>query len=181
MKNRCEWANKSIELQIYHDNEWGKKTLDDNENFELIVLEGAQAGLNWLTVLNKRDEYRKVFFNFDTKKCANIKDEYLEKQLYNKKIIRNKNKIFSVRKNAIAFLEIQKDFKSFQNYLDTFTQQKTFYSDLEQKQAKSIANAIAKDLKKRGMSFIGETIIDCYLRRIAITNPHEQQCFKYYK
>lgn len=181
--NRCDWANASDLERQYHDTEWGVPIHDDHKHFEMLILEGAQAGLSWETVLRKREAYRKAFKGFDPQKVACMTDSELETQLNNLGIIRNRLKVFSVRKNAHVFLEIQQAFNTFDAYIWPFVddtpvngQRKTL-SDVPAKTA--ISDAIAKDLKKRGMSFVGSTIIYAYLQATGLVNDHLKSCFRY--
>ena len=183
-KQRCGWANPSNEKYIkYHDEEWGVPVHDDMKLFEMLVLEGAQAGLSWETVLNKREGYRKAFKNFDIKKCSEFSDEELFELLNNPEIIRNRLKIFSVRKNAKVFIEIQKEFGSFDKYIWSFVNGKPInnnFKSLSEIPAKTeISDKIAKDLKKRGMSFVGSTIVYAYMQSVGLVNDHMTDCFRY--
>ena len=182
MKHRCIWATKEI-FHPYHDNEWGVPVHDDIKLFEMLVLEGAQAGLSWETVLKKREAYREAFCGFDPNACAVLTDDYLESQLLDPKIIRNRLKVFSVRKNAIAFLDIQKAFGSFDAYIWDFIEGEPIvnaFKALEEIPASTeVSDAIAKDLKKRGMSFVGTTIMYAYMQATGMVNDHEVGCFRY--
>ncbi len=180
---RCDWANSSPLETEYHDTEWGVPVHDDRKHFEMLILEGAQAGLSWETVLRKREAYRKAFKDFDPEKVACMTDEELEKQLDNPGIIRNRLKVFSARKNAIAFLKIQKEFGSFDAYIRQFVDGKPVHGN-----CKTIADvpaktdeseAISKDLKKRGMSFVGPTIMYAYMEAVGLVNDHLLSCFRY--
>jgi len=179
MKHRCTWATKEI-FHPYHDDEWGVPVHDDTKLFEMLVLEGAQAGLSWETVLKKRDAYREAFCGFDPNACAVLADDYLESQLQNPKIIRNRLKVFSVRKNAIAFLDIQKTFGSFDAYIWNFVEGEPIvnaFKALEETPASTeLSGAIAKNLKKRGMSFVGTTIMYAYMQAVGMVNDHEVGC-----
>ena len=181
-KHRCPWAKDPLEI-VYHDNEWGRETHEDQTLFEYLVLEGMQAGLSWSLVLKKRENFKRVFNNFDYNICANYTDEYLESLREDESIIRNKLKIYSVRKNAIAFIKVQKAFGSFDKYIWSFTNYKkinnklTSYKDAPSESELSIK--ISKDLKKRGFNFVGDTIIYSYLQAIGMINDHEKGCFCY--
>lgn len=182
--NRCGWVPKNnLEYQKYHDEEWGVPVHDDKKHFEMLILEGAQAGLSWEIVLKKREGYKEAFHNFDIKKCAHLKDEELEKLMLNPNIIRNRLKIFSVRKNAIAFIKIQEEFGSFDNYIWKYVNGKPLTNNLisiSQVPSKTeISDKISKDLKKRGMSFIGSTIIYAYMQAVGIVNDHTTDCFRF--
>ncbi|MBN9542555.1 MAG: DNA-3-methyladenine glycosylase I [Alphaproteobacteria bacterium] len=181
MTNRCAWVNLNNKEYIeYHDNEWGVPVHDDRKHFEMLILEGAQAGLSWETVLKKREEYRKVFHNFDVDKTIRMTDLELEKLLENPGIIRNRLKVFSVRKNAIAFRQIQQEYKSFDSYIWSYVNNKTIdnkLKDIKLAISKSdISDKISKDLKKRGMSFVGSTIIYAYMQAIGMVNDHTVDC-----
>ncbi|MBX2866808.1 DNA-3-methyladenine glycosylase I [Candidatus Kaiserbacteria bacterium] len=160
-KQRCHWVDLNDPLYIeYHDKEWGVPVHDDRTLFEFLILEGAQAGLSWKTILQRREGYREVFKNFDPKKVAKMDPEPL---FDDERIIRNKLKIKSAITNAQVFLDIQKEFGSFDTYLWEWGND---------------AKGISKDLKKRGMSFVGETIIYAYLQAVGVVNDHEKGCFK---
>lgn len=181
---RCGWVpENNPKYQKYHDEEWGVPVHEEQKLFEMLILEGAQAGLSWETVLKKRDGYKKAFNNFDIKKCAKMSDEELEALIQNPEIIRNRLKIFSVRKNAVAFLEIQKEFGSFDNYIWSYVQGKPIINNLSsisQIPAKTeLSDKISKDLKKRGMSFVGSTIIYAYMQAVGIVNDHTTDCFRF--
>jgi len=178
-KTRCSWVPTDKPDYIhYHDTEWGVPVHDDRLLFELLILEGAQAGLSWYTILKRREGYRKAFKNFDVAKCAKMTDTELEKVLATGEIIRNRLKVFSVRKNASAFLVIQKEFGSFDAYIWQFVGGKPKIN----RPKKTLANtresdAISKDLKKRGMSFVGTTIIYAYMQAVGMMNDHMSDCF----
>ncbi len=181
---RCAWVpNSNLEYIKYHDEEWGVPIHDDGKFFEMLILEGAQAGLSWETVLKKREGYRKAFKNFDVQKCAKLSDEELEKQLLNPEIIRNRLKVFSVRKNALAFIAIQKEFGSFDKYIWEYVGNKPIenkLSSISQVPAKTeISDKISKDLKKRGMSFVGSTIIYAFMQATGLVNDHTTDCFRF--
>lgn len=181
---RCAWVpQNNPEYQKYHDEEWGVAVHDDKKHFEMLTLEGAQAGLSWKIVLKKREGYREAFHNFDVKKCAKMSDEELEQLMQNQYIIRNRLKIFSVRKNAIAFITIQKEFGSFDKYIWNFVGGKTINNNLKsisQLPSKTeLSDKISKDLKKRGMSFIGSTIIYSYMQAVGLINDHTTDCFRF--
>lgn len=181
---RCGWVpDNNPEYQKYHDEQWGVPVHNDQELFEMLILEGAQAGLSWETVLKKREGYRKAFYNFDVKKCAEMKDDELWGLMQNPNIIRNRLKIFSVRKNALAFITIQKEFGSFDNYIWVFMDNKPLVnniSSLSQIPVKTeISDKISKDLKKRGMSFVGSTIIYAYMQAVGLVNDHTVDCFRF--
>jgi len=156
---------------------------DDTKHFEMLILEGAQAGLSWEIVLKKREGYKAAFNNFDIKKCSNMSDEELEKLMLNPNIIRNRLKIFSVRKNAIAFLELQEEFGSFDNYIWGFVEGKPLINNIKSLSEipvkTQISDKISKDLKKRGMSFIGSTIMYAYMQAVGLVNDHCENCFRF--
>ncbi|WP_234360112.1 DNA-3-methyladenine glycosylase I [Francisella philomiragia] len=181
-KTRCFGSNSQIYAN-YHDNEWGIPKYDDRELFELLILEGAQAGLNWETILKKRQGYRDAFYNFDPVKIANMSDSELEALRDNPNIIRNKLKIYSVRKNAQVFLQIQKEFGSFSDYLWKFVNFKqiknSWRSHSQVPISTAISEKISKDLKKKGMSFVGPTIIYAYMQAAGLVNDHLVDCWCY--
>lgn len=183
-KVRCSWAKETNPLYIdYHDNEWGVPVHDDRELFEMLVLEGCQAGLSWETVLNKREGYREAFYNFDVQKVAAMTDEELESLRNNPNIIRNRLKINMARKNARVFIDIQKEFGSFDVYIWDFVNGTPIinaWKDMtEVPVSTDISDAISKDLKKRGMSFVGTTIIYAYMQACGLVNDHITSCFCY--
>ena len=178
--NRCSWVNNKNPLYIkYHDEEWGKPVYDDNKLFEMLLLESFQAGLSWECILNKREAFKKAFDNFDYEKISNYNEEKIEELLNNKDIIRNKRKITSAITNAKIFMEIKKEYQTFSNYLWRFTKNKIIYE--YDKTTSPLSDTISKDLKKRGMSFVGTTIIYSYLQAVGIINSHEKNCFLYKK
>lgn len=179
---RCDWvgANKP-EYEHYHDTEWGIPVHDDLKFFEMLVLEGAQAGLNWETILKRRSGYRAAFKNFNPNLVACMQDKELDELLVNPNIIRNKLKIYSVRKNARVFLEIQKEFGSFNAYVWQFVNNQPLIispkSKLDLKTTSPESDALSKDLKKRGMSFVGPTIMYAYMQATGLVNAHLTTCF----
>ncbi|PLA75320.1 DNA-3-methyladenine glycosylase I [Hydrogenovibrio sp. SC-1] len=185
-KNRCFGNQSGHEAYAnYHDHEWGIPVYDDQKLFEMLILEGAQAGLNWETVLNKREGYRQAFYQFDPNLVAKMTDDELESLRQNPKIIRNRLKIVSARSNARVFLQIQKSFGSFSDYLWQFVNHQPIINHW--KSAKEvpittpISDAIAKDLKKRGMSFVGSTIIYAYMQAVGLVNDHLTSCWRYHQ
>ena len=183
-KKRCHWVGKGKAFyDEYHDTEWGVPVHDDRKHFEFLILEGAQAGLSWETILKRRDGYRKAFKNFDPVKVARMTDQELEKLLKNPSIIRNRLKIFSTRKNARVFLAIQKEYGSFDKYVWEFVGGKPIInahknpSDVPATSKES--DALSKDLKKRGMSFVGSTIIYAHMQATGLINDHLVECFRY--
>jgi DNA-3-methyladenine glycosylase I len=190
MKNlqRCFWCTEKKMYEEYHDEEWGFPVNDDQTLFEMLILEGAQAGLSWWTVLQKRDEYRKVFFDFSLKKILALgnqeekKKVFIEKAMQNEGIIRNRLKIHSVFINAEKFSEVQKEWGSFSSYLCSFTKGKVIYGDgISVISKNELSDTISKDLKKRGFKFIGSTIIYAYLQAVGVVNDHRKECFRFKK
>ncbi|WP_405293656.1 DNA-3-methyladenine glycosylase I [Methanobrevibacter sp.] len=176
-KNRCNWAG-SEEIYIkYHDEEWGIPTHDDKELFEMLVLESFQAGLSWITILKKRENFKKAFDDFDVAKVANFNDDKVNELLQNDGIIRHKGKITSAINNAQIFIEIQEEFGSFDDYIWGFTDGKIIKAEFLTES--ELSKHISKDLKKRGMKFVGPTIIYSYLESIGIIDNHQESCFKY--
>ncbi len=183
-KCRCTWVPNNDSLyQEYHDTQWGVPVYDDRLLFEMLILEGAQAGLSWQTILKKRQNYKKAFDNFDAIKISKYKETKIHSLLQNEGIIRNKLKIQSTIKNAQVFLEIQKEFGSFSHYLwgfvnNTPIQNKiTNHSDIPT--TSIISDTLSKDLKSRGMNFVGSTIIYAFMQAIGMVNDHEKKCFRY--
>lgn len=176
-KNRCNWPGDD-ELYIkYHDEEWGVPTHDDKELFEMLVLESFQAGLSWITILKKRENFKKAFDNFDVEKVSCYNEDKINELLKNEGIIRHKGKITSTITNAQVFIEIQKEFGSFDEYIWGFTDGKIIKAEFLTESDLSIQ--ISKDLKKRGMKFVGPTIIYSYLESIGIIDNHQKNCFKF--
>lgn len=180
---RCEWCLNDEQYMAYHDQEWGVPLHDDRKLFELLTLEGAQAGLSWLTVLKKREGYRIAFNNFDIKKCAKLTNEDIGKLMNNPNIIRNRLKITSVIKNAQAILAIQKEFSSFDKYLWNYVNGKTIqnkYKSLSELPALSdIAKDLSRDLKKKGMNFVGPKICYAFMQSNGMVNDHIVNCYRY--
>ena len=176
-KKRCKWVGANELYLKYHDEEWGEPTHDDQEIFEMLVLESFQSGLSWLTILKKRDNFRKAFDNFDYEKIADYDDEKIEELLSDEGIIRNKLKINAAINNAKIFMEIQEEFGSFDEYIWDFTDGEIIKA--EYKTESDLSKKISKDLKKRGMKFVGPKIIYSFLESIGIINNHEKKCFKY--
>lgn len=182
-KNRCFPSEPDKPLyEEYHDNEWGIPVHDDAKHFEMILLEGAQAGLSWETILNKREGYRAAFHGFDPVKVAAMTDDELEARLADPGIVRNRLKVFAARKNAQAFLKIQEEFGNFDAYVWGFVGgvQKVNhwqgFADLPAKTPES--DALSKDLKKRGMTFVGSTIVYAYMQAVGMVNDHLATCWK---
>ena len=178
---RCKWVNEKSELyKKYHDEEWGTPKYDDKELFELLILESFQAGLSWLTVLKKREAFRKAYDNFDVTKVANYTDDKINELLQNPDIIRSKNKIAASINNAKIFIRIQKEFGSFSKYIWAFSDNKIVKNITDNIPVSTpLSDAVSKDLKKRGMKYVGTVIIYSYLQAIGIVDDHEKDCFKY--
>ncbi len=178
---RCFWVDEKSEIYVkYHDEEWGVPKFDDRELFELLILEGFQAGLSWITVLKKREAFRVAFDNFDVKKVANYDEKKVEELLQNEGIIRSRGKINAAISNAKIFIEIQKEFGSFSNYIWGFTNNKIIKNTTGELIVSSpLSDKISKDLKKRGMKYTGTVIIYSYLQAIGIVDDHDKDCFKY--
>ena len=182
-KIRCAWASTGKSYYVdYHDHEWGVPVHSDQKHFEMLILEGAQAGLSWDTILKRRDGYRKAFKNFDPKQVAEMTDDELEMLLLNPEIIRNRLKVFAARKNAMTFLAIQKEFGSFSTYIWRFvggTPKINNPKTMKDVPARSVeSDALSKDLKKRGMSFVGSTIMYAHMQATGIVNDHTLDCFR---
>lgn len=179
---RCTWASNELNIP-YHDSEWGVPVHDDRTFFEFLILEGAQAGLSWDTVLKKRDAYRNAFDNFDPVKVARYSDLKCAKLIQNEGIIRNRLKIASAVRNANAFLAVQKEFGSFDKYIWGFVGGKPLDNKLKghgDVPAKTeVSDAISKDLKKRGFNFVGSTIMYAFMQATGLVNDHLVTCFRY--
>ena len=180
---RCEWANKSDLERAYHDTQWGVPVHDDKTLFEFLILEGAQAGLSWSTILKKKDGYRKAFDNFDAKKISAYSENKIAELLNNPEIIRNRLKINSAIKNAKAFLAVQKKFGSFDSYIWQFVDRKPIrnaWKKLAEIPAKTPeSEAMSKDMKKKGFSFVGPTICYAFMQAVGMVNDHIIDCFRY--
>lgn len=176
----CPWALKSKELRKYHDEEWGKISKDDNYLFEMLILESAQAGLNWDTILKKRDGYRRLYKGFNPIEVAKFDEIEYNKLVNDKAIVRNKIKILSSIENAKAFLKVQEEFGSFYNYIWSFTDGKQIVNEFERQEdmpsESKLSKQISKDMKSRGFSFVGPTIIYSYLQAIGVINDHIKGC-----
>lgn len=176
--NRCKWCNLNNPKYInYHDNEWCKPNFDDEYLFEMLLLESFQAGLSWECVLNKRDDFRIAFDNFDIEKICNYKEDKIQELFNNEKIIRNKLKINAAVNNSRIFKLIQNEYGTFHNYLKKFTNDEIIYEI--DKTTNELSDDISKNLKKRGMKFVGSTIIYSYLQAIGIIYSHDKECFLY--
>jgi DNA-3-methyladenine glycosylase I len=182
-KKRCPWPNKNPLMIKYHDQEWGVPIHDDQKLFEFLILEGAQAGLNWETILNKRENYKNAFDNFDPKKIALYNDKDVERLLKNSGIVRNRLKIKSVINNAKIFFEVKEEFGSFDKYIWGFTYYKTIKNKIKTSGNYIVtskeSDAMAKDMKKRGFKFVGSTICYAYMQAIGMVNDHTVDCFLY--
>ena len=180
---RCEWANKGELEQSYHDNEWGMEIHDDRRLFEFLVLEGAQAGLSWSTILRKREGYRRAFDNFDARKISRYSENALARLLTNSEIIRNRIKINAAVTNARAFLKVQKEFGSFDKYIWQFVNGRPVrnswkkITDIPSSTPES--DAMSKDLIKRGFKFVGTTICYAFMQAVGMVNDHVVECFRY--
>ena len=180
-KNRCSWCEKDDLYRDYHDNEWGKPVYDDDNLFEFLILETFQEGLSWYTILAKRENFRKAFDNFDYKKIAQYDDSKIEELLQNVGIIRNKLKVKATISNAIAFMEIQKEFESFSKYIWGFVDGKPIDNKPKTTQkvpaTTPLSDAISKDLKKRGFKFVGSTVMYAHMQATGMVNDHVEDCF----
>ena len=176
---RCVWANKDSEKE-YHDNEWGVPSHDDSYMFEMLILEGFQAGLSWATILNKRENFRKAFDNFDYNKIKDYNQDKIDELLKNDGIVKNKLKVNSTVDNAKAFIKVQEEFGSFDKYIWGFVNNKQIvnkWKDIKDFPAKTeLSDKISKDMKKRGFKFVGSTIIYSYLQAIGIIDDHMVTC-----
>ena len=182
--NRCQWAEGVGPAYIeYHDKEWGVPVWDDIVQFEFLILEGAQAGLSWSTILNKRDGYRKAFKSFDPQKVARFTEQRVEKLLLDPSIVRNRLKVNSAVNNAKIFLEVQKEFGTFCEYIWMFVGGKPIQSnrknDGDVPATSPESDALSKDLKKRGFKFVGSTIVYAHMQATGMVNDHVSSCFRY--
>ncbi len=183
MKNRCAWCMGSELMQKYHDEEWGVPLHEDNKLFEFFVLDAFQAGLSWSTILNKRENFRKAFSNFDPKKIAKFSEKDVERLMNDAGIIRNKLKILATIHNAGLFLEIQKEFKTFDAYIWQFTAGKTLQNNIT-RMSQIVATSkesdlMSKTLKKAGFKFTGSTICYAFMQAAGMVNDHAKDCFRY--
>lgn len=181
-KKRCSWATTEL-YKEYHDKEWGKPVHDDRKLFEMLILEGMQAGLSWLTILNKRMGFRQAFDNFDYHKIALYDEAKIEELMQNANIVRNRLKIKSAITNARQFINIQEEYGSFDAFIWSYVDHKPihnhFKSEAEIPAATPLSDKISKDLKKRGFKFVGSTIVYAYMQAIGIVNDHAQSCYLY--
>lgn len=178
-KIRCSWVEKACPLYVsYHDEEWGVPVYDDAKLYEMFLLETFQAGLSWITILKKREAFRKAFDGFCAEKIAAYGEEKIQDLMKNPNIIRNQRKLRAAVKNAAVFLELQKEFGSFSKYLWGFTQGKVIWNQDDSFPVKTeLSDRISKDLKKRGMSFVGSVTIYSYLQAVGVVNDHSLACF----
>jgi len=186
---RCEWAGDDPIYVKYHDEEWGRpvglpsKPQDDRTQFEFLMLESAQAGLSWITILKRREGYRRVFMDFDVEKVAKFTEADIQKALLDVGIIRNKLKVRAAVKNAKVFIEIQQEFGSFSDYIWGFVDNEPLISGWkamsEVPATTKLSDKVSKDLKSRGMSFVGSTIVYAHLQATGIVNDHTTDCFRY--
>ena len=183
MTNRCAWCGTDPLYMDYHDREWGVPTLDDASLFEMLVLEGAQAGLAWITVLRKREGYRELFVGFDASRIARYTDRKLEKLLLDPRIIRNRLKVFGTRQNARAFLAVQEEVGSFSDYIWGFVEhapvQNSWRSMRNVPATSEISDRLSKDMKKRGFTFVGSTIMYAHMQATGMVNDHTTDCFRH--
>lgn len=179
---RCAWCNSSELYQKYHDEEWGVPVYDDQKLFEFLILETFQAGLSWITILNKRENFRKAFDSFDYKKIASYSEEKIQELLLDAGIIRNKLKVYSAVSNAQAFIKVQEEFGSFSKYIWDFVDGKPI--DNQRKSLKEVqattplSDTISKDLKKRGFKFVGSTVVYAHMQATGMVNDHVEDCWK---
>jgi DNA-3-methyladenine glycosylase I len=184
MPNRCSWCENTFdEYILYHDQEWGVPVHNDQTHFEFLVLESAQAGLSWSTILKKRDGYRKAFANFEVEKVAQFDEQKVQELLNNPAIVRHEQKIRSSIKNARRFLKIQNEFGSFDTYIWSFVDDRPIqnkWQHLKQVPVTTdISDKISKDLKDRGFKFLGSTTIYAYMQATGLVNDHMTSCFRY--
>lgn len=185
IKKRCDWAETYEEYIPYHDSEWGVPVYNDKKLFEFLILEGAQAGLSWITILKKREGYRKAFANYDVNKISRFNKNKVKSLMKNENIVRNRLKIESTITNAKAFIKIQKEFGSFSKYQWSFVKGKPIQnhrkkiSDIPAQT--EISDAFSKDLKLRGFKFVGSTIIYAHMQAVGMVNDHLTNCFCYKK
>lgn len=181
-KIRCGWCNSSELYQKYHDEEWGVPVYDDSKLFEFLILETFQAGLSWITILNKRENFRTAFDHFDYKKVANYTENKIQELLENPGIIRNKLKVYSAVSNAQAFIKVQEEFGSFSKYIWGFTNGKPIDNHRETLKdipaTTPLSDAISKDLKKRGFKFVGSTVVYAHMQATGMVNDHVEDCWK---
>ena len=183
MPQRCPWPGNDPLYVAYHDHEWGVPVHDERTWFEFVCLEGQQAGLSWITILRKRENYREAFHNFDIARVARMTDAAIEKQLQNAGLIRNRLKLYSIRSNALAFIKVQQEFGSFDTYIWRFVDGKPL--DGQRQSMKDLpatspqSDAMSKDLKKRGFKFCGSTICYALMQAAGMINDHTAGCYRY--
>ncbi len=182
-KKRCFWVNSDQLYIDYHDKEWGTPVYDDKTLFEFLILETFQAGLSWITILKKRENFRKAFDDFDYQKIALYSDEKYDSLLQDAGIIRNKLKVKSAITNANLFMEIQKEFGSFSKFIWSYVDEKpivnTFHKREDVPATTAFSDKISKDLKKRGFKFVGSTVMYAYMQAVGMVNDHTTDCFRY--
>jgi len=182
---RCQWAGDDPIYQQYHDDEWGVPSYDDQHLFEMLILEGAQAGLSWITILKKREGYRKAFDQFNAEKMARYTDRKIEKLLLNPEIVRNRLKVNAAKTNAQSYLQVLKECGSFSDYIWQFVNDKPIKNKWKKLADIPVttkeSDAMSKDLKKRGFKFVGSTICYAYMQAVGMVNDHEMGCFRYKK
>lgn len=180
-KTRCAWCGTDELYQKYHDEEWGRLVTDDATMFEFLILESFQAGLSWITILRKRESFRKAFDNFDYKKIAKYDEKKIDELLQDTGIVRNRLKVLAAISNAKLFMELQKEFGSFYNYISTYTNGEriinTCKHHTEAPATTPLSDAISKDLKKRGFKFLGSTVIYSHLQATGVVDDHIESCF----
>ena len=183
MLSRCTWCGDDPLYVAYHDEEWGVPVRDDQTLFEFLILEGAQAGLSWITILRKREGYRDLFDQFDAEKIARYSDSKLDKLLLNPQIVRNRLKVYGARTNARAFLQLQQEHGSFSDYIWEFVDgqplQNHWKSTREVPATSLISDRLSKDMKKRGFTFVGSTIIYAHMQATGMVNDHTIDCFRH--
>lgn len=184
-KHKCGWCIGDPLYEAYHDEEWGVPVYDDATLFEFLILETFQAGLSWITILRKRENFRKAFNNFDYKIIADYNQDKMDSLLEDAGIIRNKLKIKATVTNAQSFMEIQKEFGSFSKYIWRFVNDKPIKNNLKSYKdappTTAISDALSKDLKKRGFKFVGSTVIYAHMQATGMVNDHEINCFRYHE
>jgi len=183
MTKRCTWCGDDPLYVSYHDKEWGVPVRDDQTLFEFLILEGAQAGLSWITILRKRNGYREAFDEFNAEKVARYSDKKLDRLLLNSGIIRNRLKVYGARQNARAFLEVQQTVGSFSDYIWSFVEGRPIqnrWKSMRQVPATSrISDELSRDLKKRGFTFVGSTIMYAHMQATGMVNDHTTDCFRH--
>ena len=180
---RCQWAGEDPVYQHYHDTEWGVPSYDDQHLFEMLILEGSQAGLSWITILKKRQGYRQAYDQFDAEKMARYSDKKIEKCLLNPEIVRNRLKVNAARTNAQCYLAVLEEYESFSDYIWQFVDGKPIKNKYKTMQglpaSTKQSDVMSKDLKKRGFKFVGSTICYAYMQAVGMVNDHVQECFRY--